>query len=183
MIIELPNFLPVSLQNHLEKHLTSNHFPWHFLKDVTSEHDNYHAGFHHTPFLDGVPKTMEYDSILFLSHYVRDVLKNDNLILHRVRYGINVRSSDDIDYNTPHLDFADDFPKKHYTVLYYVNDSDGDTVIFNETKRSKEYTVLKRISPEKGKMCIFDGEHFHASSRPKKSDFRIVITLNLYDPS
>lgn len=183
MIIELPNFLPTSLQDHLERHLTSNHFPWHFLKDVTSEYDNYHAGFHHTPFLDGNPKTVEYDNILFLAHYVKNALQKDDLILHRIRYGINIRSSDNQDYNTPHLDFPDDFLNNHYTALYYVNDSDGDTVIFNETTRSKKYTILKRITPEKGKLCIFDGKHFHASSRPKTNDYRIVITLNLYEPS
>jgi hypothetical protein len=183
MIIELPNFLPRSLQDHLENHLTSNNFPWHFLKDVTTEYESNHAGFHHTPFLDGIPKTIEYDNILFLSHYVREVLQKENLILHRVRYGMNIRSSGEYDYNTPHLDFPDDFKNKHYTVLYYVNNSDGDTVIFNETRRSSEYTIQKRISPEKGKLCIFDGEQFHASSKPKKSDFRIVITLNLYEPS
>lgn len=184
MIIELPNFLPKSLQDHLENHLTSCHFPWHFLKDVTDENHDYHIGFHHTSFLDGNPKTIEYDNILFLPHYIRDVLKNDSLILHRVRYGMNIRSSNiNDDYNTPHLDFADDFQNKHYTVLYYVNDSDGDTVIFNEKKRSEKYSICKRINPEKGKLCIFDGEHFHASSRPKNCDYRIVITLNLYEPT
>jgi hypothetical protein len=180
MIIELKNFLPLSLQNHLENHLTSCHFPWYFLKDVTTENSNYHAGFHHTPFLDGVPKTLEYDNILFLSHYIKDVLKKDNLILHRVRYGMNIKSSN-TSHNLPHIDFDDNFEKKHYTALYYVNDCDGDTFIFNEKYRSTQYTVLKRISPEKGKLCIFDGEHFHASSRPNNTEFRIVITLNFYE--
>lgn len=181
MIIEIEDFLPVSLQNYLEDHLTSSNFPWFFLKDVTSENQEYHAGFHHTPFLDGIPKTLEYDSVLFLQHYIKDIIKSESLILHRIRYGMNIKSSDSKKYNTPHIDFADDFTKKHYTVLYYVNNSDGDTFVFNETKRSKEYTILKQISPKKGKLFIFDGEHFHASSRPKDNEFRIVMTLNFYE--
>jgi len=183
MIIELPNYLPKSLQDYLENYLTSNDFQWHFLKDVTTEQSNNVPGFHHTPFKDGVPNSIHYDSILFLSHYIRNTLNLDNLVLHRVRYGMNIKSSTQLEYNTPHLDFPDDFPHKHYTALYYVNNSDGDTFIFNEKKRSKNYSVLEKISPEKGKMCIFDGEHFHASSCPKKSNYRIVITLNLYDPT
>ena len=93
---------------------------------------------------------------------------------------MNIRSEGSA-YNTPHIDFSDDFTRKHYTALYYVNNSDGDTIIFDQKKRSKEYSIHTRISPEKGKLCIFDGEHFHASSRPKKCEFRIVITLNFYE--
>jgi len=187
MVIEISNFLPSSFQNHLEHHVTSSVFPWFFIGDVTREfydRNSYHkSGFHHTPFLDGNPLSTEYDQIIFLPHYIRQVLGNDNLVLQRIRYGMNIRSDGDDLYNTPHIDFPDNFPHKHYTALYYVNNCDGDTFIFNEKTRSEEYSIHKRISPEKGKICIFDGEHFHASSYPKESDYRIVLTLNLYDPS
>jgi len=187
-MIELSNFLPQSLQDHLENHLTSNSFPWYFIKDVTKEFttpdEYYQPGFHHTPFKEGKPHSIEYDQILFLPHLIKDVLKNNDLILHRIRYGMNIRSiGQNNDHNIPHLDFPDNFSYKNYTCLYYVNNSDGDTVIFNETTRSINYTVLSRITPEKGKLCIFDGEHFHASSPPKNSDYRIVMTLNFYDPN
>ena len=187
MLIEIPNFLPITLQNHLESHVTSTVFPWFFIGDVTREFyekSSYHrSGFHHTPFLDGVPLSKEYDQIIFLPHYIKAVLNNERLLLQRIRYGMNMRSDDKDLYNTPHIDFPDDFKLKHYTALYYVNDSDGDTFIFNEKTRSEEYTIHRRISPEKGKLCIFDGEHFHSSSFPRTSDYRIVLTLNLYEPS
>jgi len=187
MIIEIENFLPKTLQDHFESHLLSSNFPWYFVKDVTKENviegEYYKSGFHHTPFINDSPKSVEYDQVLFLPHYIRSILNKENLILSRIRYGMNTKSSETILHNNPHIDFAEGFPHKHYTALYYVNDCDGDTFIFNETKKSKDYTIKKRISPAKGKLCIFDGEHYHASSPPNIFDYRIVITVNLYEPT
>ena len=185
MIIEIPNFLPKTLQDYFESHLISSNFPWYFVKDVTFKNlentDYYKLGFYHIAFFNDIPQTVIYDQLLFLPHYIKSVLNNPNLILNRIRCGMNVKSVDTCPHNSPHIDFDDEFPYKHYTCLYYVNDCDGDTFIFNEIKKSKKYTIKKRISPEKGKLCIFDGEYYHASSNPNKSDYRIVITTNLYE--
>ena len=66
----------------------------------------------------------------------------------------------------------------HYNAIYYVNDSDGDTVIFNETNKDysedfgvmkeNKFTVKQRITPEKGKVVVFPGHYYHASSFAKK---------------
>ena len=62
--------------------------------------------------------------------------------------------------------------------LYYLNDSDGDTVIFDQTEESSSYTVKKRVSPEQGKFICFDGKHYHASTCPKMFTKRLVLTVN-----
>ena len=184
MIIEIPNFLPKTLQDYIESHLTSSDFAWHFLENVTSEKkvngEYYKSGFNHTPF-NNIPITYLYDQLLFLPHYIKSILNNPNLTLSRIRCGMTIKSVDACSHNSPHIDFDDEFPYKNYTCLYYVNDCDGDTFIFNEINKSKNYTIKKRISPEKGKLCIFDGEYYHASSNPNKFDYRIVITTNLYE--
>lgn len=79
-------------------------------------------------------------------------------------------------YNIPHID--DDI--EHFVMVYYVNDSDGDTYIFNETydKTKKELTIYQRIKPKKGKFLVFDGKYFHSSSNPQKSTIRSVININ-----
>ena len=72
-------------------------------------------------------------------------------------------------YNRPHIDF--DIP--HTTALYYVNDSDGETIFFDENG-----TITDKIKPEKNKLIIFDGSKMHASSSPTYATNRIVINFN-----
>jgi hypothetical protein len=49
----------------------------------------------------------------------------------------------------------------HYVCLYYINDSDGDTILFNDKEEE-----IERITPKKGRMVLFDGSIKHCSSRP-----------------
>ena len=66
------------------------------------------------------------------------------------------------------MDF--DFP--HTTALYYVNDSDGDTLFFNDNLE-----IVNRVKPEKGKLIIFDGSIYtHRPVLPPTN--RIVINFN-----
>jgi hypothetical protein len=68
--------------------------------------------------------------------------------------------------------------------LYYVNDSDGDTFLFNRTKKDgpipkdSELEILKRVSPKKGRVVLFDGSRYHSSSGPSK-DVRCIINFNV----
>jgi hypothetical protein len=92
----------------------------------------------------------------------------------------------DVPHHNPHVDFY----QPHRAALYYVNDSDGDTVIFNETyddvsreqslRYTKEglFTVARRVSPKKARMCGFDGKHYHASMHPMQSSSRIAIAFS-----
>jgi len=74
--------------------------------------------------------------------------------------------------NTPHTDSVSD----HIVAIYYVNDSDGDTRIFQEV--DGEYKVIKQISPKKGRFVVFNGKYYHAGTHPNIHDKRIVINFN-----
>ena len=75
----------------------------------------------------------------------------------------------------PHIDICN---KIHIVGLYYVMDSDGDTVIYNERKESETYTIKERVSPKQGRMVIFDGGLFHAAEQPLNST-RCIINYNI----
>jgi len=77
-------------------------------------------------------------------------------------------------YNVPHTD--DTLP--HISVLLYLNDSDGDTIFFNERYegikvRPSSVSIKQKVSPKKNRIVISDG-YFHASTNPIKSNYRIV---------
>ena len=81
----------------------------------------------------------------------------------------------------------------HYSIIYYVNNCDGDTVFYNNTLGNKYseweeikavnedlsyWTEMERVSPKKGRIVIFDGDIFHHSSYPT-SEGRYVINFNV----
>ena len=64
-------------------------------------------------------------------------------------------------------------------MIYYVNNTDGDTFIFNERcpLLTRQVTLDQRITPVKGKAVIFDSSTFHSSSSPINFKSRIVLNL------
>jgi len=79
--------------------------------------------------------------------------------------------------NTPHTDSS----KKHISMIYYVNDSDGETTIYNKTTGEdlKNIRPVKKIKPKKGSLLIFDGSKYHSSKPPQTNEMRCVINFNL----
>ena len=83
-------------------------------------------------------------------------------------------------YNVPHVDWPD--LENYFTLLYYLDDSDGDTFIFNEHYKDgfpKTVTIDRRISPKSNMALLMDGWKYHASSNPVKSNQRITINFNV----
>lgn len=105
------------------------------------------------------------------------------LEIYRVRGGLMTRQRQ-TGLNYPHTDYF----QPHYTFLYYVNDSDGDTFLFNEKvdykdtdhKMPTKFTLMDRVAPKKGDAIIFNGLLYHCSSTPENHDSRIAININLF---
>tara|TARA_A100001011_G_C14319245_1_gene849631 strand:+ start:4752 stop:5324 length:573 start_codon:yes stop_codon:yes gene_type:complete len=81
-------------------------------------------------------------------------------------------------YHPPHYD---EETNNFMSVLYYVNDSDGDTLIFDKNYPSepKDMKILARYQPKKGACAIFNSTIYHASCNPINSNKRIVINYIL----
>ena len=79
----------------------------------------------------------------------------------------------------PHCDIN----KGGWTAIYYVNDSDGDTVIFNEKTHhpllnGEELSIKKRVKNKKGRFVMFNQDYLHAGMPPIDSAYRVVINFN-----
>ena len=86
--------------------------------------------------------------------------------------------------NNPHTDMDQD----HLVVLYYINDTDGDTIIFEETDKElpripglsiQDLTEKTRVTPKQGRVVLFNGHHYHCSSNPT-SDKRCILNFDVY---
>jgi hypothetical protein len=66
-----------------------------------------------------------------------------------------------------------DLDFNHLVCLYYVNDTDGDTIFYNNDLK----TEIKRTSPKKGRVVIFNGTIPHSATTPTKLP-RAIINFN-----
>ena len=115
-----------------------------------------------TPFVSGL--------IPLLCEAVGKVDKDlDILQIFRIRGGMFIKNQNDIPHQS-HID-RNDF---HYTMLYYVNDSDGPTKFYDH----KDGEVVKMVDPKKGRAVLFTGDTYHASSSPRNHSNRIVLNYN-----
>jgi len=113
----------------------------------------------HLPNFDLIPKLV----CGHIGKHLRDVLVG--------RIFIVMPYDTTLENYAPHVDL----PFDHLVVLYYVNDSDGDTVFFN-----KQNEIVKSVSPKKGRVVAFDGSIYHGGGIPKKGprcaiNFDIII--------
>ena len=75
------------------------------------------------------------------------------------------------DHYPAHIDVAQ---KDCWTAIYYVHDSDGDTIWFNDSMQE-----IKRVAPKQGTLVLFPCRIRHAGTPPKLNHYRTVINFNV----
>ena len=161
-------------------------FPWFYTEDVTGadEPDSQHRAAlgHEYVFFDDddtgrvisdfhsmfIPMLKEVMYRIGLKTEETDILQGRSFL----QLPRNIQRED---VDTPHIDIDD---IKHLVALYYVCDSDGDTIIYNERVQSENYTIKRRVTPKQGRIVIFDGTLYHTAEQPLHST-RCVVNYNL----
>jgi hypothetical protein len=78
----------------------------------------------------------------------------------------------------------------HLVMIYYVIDSDGETILFDKTSKDipveteypedhYEMNIFQKIEAKKGRVLFFDGKVYHASSTSSKN-YRCIITWDIF---
>ncbi len=163
-------------------------FPWYYIDDITlhagDPRSQKRQGFTHAYVnYEGRKKSTGKQVSRFHEIFVPMLqvaclklnIMNVNVLQGRsfLQVPLNLKNRD---VDTPHIDILD--RDNFFVVLYYVCDSDGDTIIYNETKESDEYTVKQRITPKQGRAVIFDGRLFHTAEQPLNNT-RCIVNYNL----
>lgn len=78
-------------------------------------------------------------------------------------------------YGMPHVDFTPPV-KGCVTAIYYINDSDGDTVIFNQVGNT--LLPIQTITPKRGRLVMFNGARYHSGNCPTGDNPRAVLNIN-----
>jgi hypothetical protein len=81
-------------------------------------------------------------------------------------------------HGMPHVDLTKT-TEPLISAIYCVNDSTGDTLIFDQRFGEKApLTVKSRVTPKKGRLIVFDGSLLHAGNTPRTNAPRININFN-----
>lgn len=179
MIKVIDDVISKKYQDEIEKLFLGSELPWHFNPTLTSTGIGKAIGFGH-PFTIPNHKSPFYDYVLPLSY---EIAKKANVEMNDVLFArafLQVPSTVSESYDIFHVDLM----TNHMVFLYYVNDSDGDTVIcdkiyeagnINVLISTQNINIIKTVTPKKGRALIFNGKMYHAAGIPKKN---IRCTLN-----
>lgn len=76
--------------------------------------------------------------------------------------------------NPPHIDMPND---ECISMVFYVNDSDGETILYDKKVHEGEDNLkpIASIEPQPGRAVIFKSNRFHSSSPPQNNPYRIII--------
>lgn len=164
--------------------------PWFFINDIT-----FALGANHrkTPAFAHLFTDMEnsyHDPKYFplVSPIAYEACKHINYkidLIFKARSFLQLPLADEFrakDVDALHVDQS--FP--HLVVLYYLADSDGDTILVNHKRTAEvefnleaaDYEEVLRVTPKKGRCVIFDGDIYHTAEQPKHN-VRAIINFDL----
>jgi hypothetical protein len=166
--VEDKNFLSTIEKNYINKEIINNQsFPFYWNEHQVSEDD--------VPFLSHVMKSRNSD---FINSNIFPFFKGilDNFCTkHNIKYKnilracINLTFLNKKNIGTIHKDH--EFP--HKQLIIYLNDSDGNTYLYNDNKK-----LIKEIIYKQYKIVCFDN-CFHSAGFPKsKRRLICIITFN-----
>jgi len=190
-IIVFKGAVPNEMFTNLKAEIFSDGFPWFYTGTTLGERttpDKFGYSFFHNAYFyddnDGysmIGKKLE-ECIIEALRYINQPISK----MLRIRLGLITVTQDTV-VHTPHIDF----PFEHKTGLLYLNNCDGDTILYDKKYNTDydkdEYDQMVRndpgepittFNPEENKLVLFDGLLYHSSSSPTTSDRRVVVNFN-----
>lgn len=181
MIEILDDFIPIESQNIIERIVESTDFKW-ICVDTVNYPKEYNSSYK--------PNKKQFEHHLVKNHqvvskYFKPIF--DNLLLPefekykilRAKVNLNVPGKRK-KFITPH---TDSFVSGSKSIIYYINDSDGETIIYNNRFSSnsspKFWWNKTKIKPQKGRIIKFPSNILHSGNVPYNFSTRLVINIVL----
>lgn len=196
--IVIDDVIPKLYQDQVEQFLLEKQ-PWFFQSDITFSdahlreldkigiHPERRSGWGSMVF-DPEKQFGTYNNLLTpILYFALDMIQLplNQILLTRGFISMPVSKDKENRIDKPHVDRMHD----HLVCVYYVNDADGDTVIFNKTANymfensltpdidPKDLDVLQTVTPKKGRCVLFNGSLYHASTQPT-TGIRCIVNFN-----
>jgi hypothetical protein len=191
----LDDVIPKEMQDSIEDLLLGDKMTWHFCQDLTRMRKQIKeegltdlSPYFWVSFLEDVNNLRNELMIRKMAPIVEHACQRLDLHLAKLLQGrmFLVPPLDESlrrKYTNIHVDTKTD----HLVCLYYVNDADGDTILFDKTtddvtpfephNNRVEFNEIQRVTPKKGRCVVFDGRIYHSAQSPAKHT-RCAINFN-----
>ncbi len=190
-IVVIDDFVAPAYQDELERVITSNEFPMYMnmqtclynesvpaYQQMVDRHTRESPHLVHVLVREGEVSSDFWPLVApFLYHAMNTFDKKLTLERIKVNLGLGNLGFLDTEYHPPHKDTD---IEGAYVGVYYVNDSDGDTVFFEEPDKNittGEFKVIKRATPKKGRFVLFPATLLHAGRPPIRFTTRYLINF------
>ena len=174
-------------QVHLHD-MIMHHVEWKFLNDVSGNNNQPFPsnGFVHvTKHPEFTKPSIIYDVLegMFKERFQQFVPLYKEIYYNRLFLQLPLAPQYKKEHNGIHVDLPPYLP--HVACVYYCNDSDGDTIIYDQTindvpggSQNVKLVEHKRVTPKRGRAVFFDGSRYHCSSQPTVN-YRTIINFDL----
>jgi hypothetical protein len=167
MIIE--NLLPQSYKKEIQDALLGDLFPWYLNKNIVPSVEKSSCQFTHTLYRNDQIESDAFSLIKPMIYFIEDKTNTPIKKIERIKANLRTKTIN----NEYKLNIHKDQDQDNYkSFLYYVNDSDGDTLFFDEDKK-----IINSVTPKENSGVFFNSNINHTSQAPIKNDCRIVINF------
>lgn len=193
----IDDFLPTEQFESLQSYVLSMQFPWFYCEHVSLppedgagivdknavETDGFNHIFYDKPW---DVKSFTYKQLeSFISQLEISLgLREEDIIRFRASMKSPKLGFSEGNYNLPHVDYF--FP--HESLIYYINDSDGPTYVFDQVHQYTgknlgigfdSFTIKTKILPKANRLLWINGLQYHTASNPIQSKRRVIFNINI----
>jgi hypothetical protein len=185
------DFLPKDQFDKLQAIVMDRMFPWYYISHVSmlpgSKEINDPLAIETDGWYHNIYETItsthsySYDYFIPFFQHLSDVFgyKREQMIRARLSMKTPKVGFTEDNYNMPHIDDSE----PHTTLIFYMNESDGDTRIFDQKytvlSQPSIFTTQARVTPKENRLLSIDGLQYHTASNPFNTNRRIVLNINI----
>lgn len=178
-VVVLDDFIPEIIVDECYRYITNNRLDWYYTGNISGIYENVHEMFH------GYSGFANHDwhplGNIILQYVINKVGLPSNPTVKRMRRCLTQRTYTKVNTISPmHIDLE----CPHMTIVYYANDNDGETIIFdklatnfNELDHMNPPPVLQRVQSKRGRAVLFNGLYQHSGSLSSDAD-RFFLNIN-----
>jgi hypothetical protein len=178
-------------QNEILQFVKTTDIEWTFEKNITGQYGGKYEKFYPANVLPKY-KLNNHQIDELITKIQHNVVQKLNLnFVENYRYKINWTKPLEFEYDARDLMHIDRH-EQHIVMIYYINDTSGDTFIYNNNDGNNvevslkymdnqidysKLTLIKSVEPKQGRVVVFNGALHHHASYPKVGD-RYIINFN-----